>query len=124
MSLLEEKSLVIMTQDIVDEIAAASSFALDKLYLDERYVYLVDKNGNPTPFLGFIDPYAKPEEGEEGTEDVETEIIPPRTENCVTCPIHTQEAWEEYRAQNPWVDNPNYEEPEEKPWWDILPDLF
>ena len=127
MSLMEQKALVIMTQAQVDELAAATGFKLDKKYLDERYVYLVDAYGNPTPFLGFIDPYAKKDEDAENNpeEDPNLGMTQGRTENCVTCPLHTQEAWEDYRAQNPWVDYPNYgQQEEEKPWWEILPDLF
>ena len=105
MAKLEERALVKMTQEMIEEIFAASEFDLDELYLQNEYVYKVDEFGQPSPFYGFA-----------------ADINVGLEDNCVRCHVHTHEAWEAYRAQNPWVDNPSYSDPQEpeRPWWDIF----
>ena len=48
-----QRSLVKMTQSKVDEIIKASGVGLWNSCSNERYIYLVDKQGNPVPFYGF-----------------------------------------------------------------------
>ena len=87
MTRMEKAALVILTQEEVDELAKAGEFQLQEMYLDNRYVYLVDEFGQPLPFYGFA-------------QDINEGLM----DNCVGCHIHTQEAWEDYYRENPWVD--------------------
>ena len=93
MARLENKALVKMTKEEIEELLAAEEFKLQEKYLDNGYVYLVDEFGEPTPFYGF-------------KEDINEGLM----DNCVGCHIHTEETWEDYRIQNPWVDDPFYQE--------------
>ncbi len=97
LTLMKEQALVKLTQAQIDELLAAEKYDLNKSYLDDKYVYLVDEFGNPIPFTGF--------KGEINLES---------TDNCVGCHVHTKEAWEAYLAEHPWADNPYYDD-----IWDI-----
>ena len=120
---LEERALVKMTRKMIDELAMAKKVNLQKIYLENYYIYQVDELGNPEPFEGI--------EGEltqGGTVTV--------TEPCIKCTKHTKEMWEEYKKENPWVDNPTVIEPgnqqpaepeqpsdqeeEKENWWDKI----
>ena len=113
---LEQRALVKLTQQTIDELAAAKKFNLQKIYLQNNYVYQVDENGEPTAFHGI--------EGDLTDNDT----------CCLQCTVHTKEKWEKYKEENPWVDNPNINIPEtenpgdnENPgdenggnWWDDI----
>lgn len=113
---LEQCSLVKMTQEEIDELAMAIKFNLRSDYYKDIYVYQVDEFGEPVPFHGF--------EGKLG-EDV--------TDPCIMGTGHTQQMWEDYKADNPWIDNPNINKPgneppqdeggednNDEPWWEQI----
>ena len=117
---LEERSLVKMTQTMIDELALASKYGLTSVYRQNNYIYQVDGSGKPVPFHG-----------------INGDINQGLTDSCVTCKVHTKQSWEQYKAENPWIDNPNIETPDngstedtgdtgnnadtgEDNWWDNL----
>ncbi len=81
-------NLVYTTQDRLDKLLAVEGKGLMASYLRDDYVYLVDKYGNDVPFFGihgninagFAEPY-----------------------KC--CTYHTQEMWEQYKLDHPWVQD-------------------
>ncbi len=89
---LEKKSLVKMTREEIDELLKAEKFKLIDQYLRDDYVYLIEKNGKDGVWKGFHDEINK---------DVEAPYM--------VCPMHTQQAWEDYQAEN----TPEVTEPEE-----------
>jgi penicillin-binding protein 1A len=108
---LEQRSLVKITQSLIDELALAEEFGLKDAYLKDNYIYQVDDSGNPVPFHG-----------------IHGDLNLEGTDSCVICPVHTQESWEQYKAEHPWIDNPNIQEPDnndtgdtgEDNWWEDL----
>lgn len=116
----EQASLVKMTQSRVDEINAVKNKGLVYYFSYNKYVYLVDNQGNPMDFHGF-------------SNNINVGISSP----CLLCTSHTQESWEQFVEENPWVENgvvppipdpdPNPEpepepEPEPDPDPGIVPD--
>ena len=115
---LGQCSLVKMTREEIDELAMAKKFNLRSYFTKDLYIYQVSKQGEPEPFRG-ID--------ENLGEDV--------TSPCVEATGHTQKMWEDYKEENPWIDNPNINKPgdeppadegggdnNDEPWWeDIFP---
>ena len=94
--LLEERGLVKMTRSLIDELKRAEEFGLSSKYLDDCYIYQVNKKGEPVEFQGIFG-------------DLNTGGEP-----CKTCTVHTQQSWEQYKAENPWIDNiPAPEQPTE-----------
>jgi penicillin-binding protein 1A len=85
-----QKSLVKLTQARIDRLMLAKTKGLSAEYTKNNYVYLVDENGNPIPFFG-MDPKKPINEGLEVPYQV--------------CTKHTQEAWEQYVAEHPWLDD-------------------
>ena len=79
---IEEKALVKMTEDELEEILKAKKYRLDENFLRNDYIYLVDDNGNPKNFKGL--------EGD-ANENVDAPYV--------VCPMHTQQAWEAYQQQ-------------------------
>ena len=102
---VEEKSLVKLTQEQINEILKAERYKLDKMYLEDNYVYLVKKNGNDDVFKGFHG-------------DLKQEEDAP----YVICPIHTQKAWEEYQKQQEAEQQPT--EPDVPSLPDIWDQIF
>ncbi len=84
---LEQTALVTMTQEQIDSLRLAGECGLVSHYLQDEYIYQVDDNGDPVSFHG---------------------IYGDRTGTgpCVSCTVHTKEAWEEYVQENPWVQDP------------------
>ena len=87
---ITKSSLLRMTEEQLKDILKASEHRLDKNYVRNDYVYLVNKNGNDVPFKGIKD---------KCNEDVEAPYL--------VCPVHTQKAWEEYQQTLPPVVDPN-----------------
>ena len=94
--LLEKKALVKMTQATIDSLVKAGKVGLLEQYLTDDYVYLVDNAGNGVPFFGMHN-------------DLDNPLDTP----YVSCTIHTQEAWEQYVADNPWLGGDEPEDPTE-----------
>ncbi len=84
--------LLKLTQQEVDERIKAGKYGLKKEYLNSKYVYLVDGAGEPAGFKGFSG---------------ELDGSGP----CISCTKHTKESWEQFKAQNPWVDKPEVQDP-------------
>jgi penicillin-binding protein 1A len=84
---LSNTGLLKLTQDEVDERIKAGKHGLKKEYINSKYVYLVNGAGEPIGFKGFSD---------------ELDGSSP----CISCTKHTQKDWEQYKAENPWVDVP------------------
>lgn len=80
-AVIEEKALVKMTQDELDEIKKASSYNLSKNYLQDNYIYLVNSNGSDAVFTGIYG-------------NLKQSVSAP----YMVCPVHTKEAWEAYEA--------------------------
>ncbi len=86
-SLLSEKySLVKLTQSRMDDLYALRNYKLVANYLRDDYVYLVDNYGNDLPYHGF-------------SGNVNHTVTMPY--EC--CQIHTRDAWEKLKEDNPWV---------------------
>ncbi len=112
---LSERSLVKMTQSQINELEKAEEFGLQSKYLRDDYIYQVDGSGNPTAFHG-----------------IHGDINTGSSDPCITCKVHTKEKWEQFKAENPWVDGtytPPVTDPAEDgngqnddPWWNFLND--
>ena len=90
---LEERSLVKMTKDQIDELAKAKRVGLTADYTKDNYIYQVDEHGQPTAFKGISGTLTRNEAP------------------CVQATGHTEQQWEDYREENPWIDNPNINKP-------------
>jgi penicillin-binding protein 1A len=93
---LEQRALVKMTQAMIDELALAEEFNLLSVYLQDNYIYQVDDAGLSVPFHG-----------------IHGDINLEGTDSCLTCTVHTQESWEQYKAEHPWLDNPGIQDPDQ-----------
>ena len=91
---LEQRSLVKMTRAQIDELAKAKKVGLTSNYTKDNYIYQVDKNGEPEAFKGIDGKLTNKDE------------LP-----CIQATGHTEEEWEDYRSENPWIDNPNINKP-------------
>lgn len=89
---LSQTSLVKLTASQIEEIRKASGYGLTSTYKTDTYIYQVDGSGNPVGFKGL-------------NGDLSGE------EPCITCTKHTKAAWEQYKSENPWIDNPGTTEP-------------
>ncbi len=86
---IEKKSLVKMTQSVMDSINRAARYNLEAPYRMNEYVYLVSGDGKDASFKGF---------GYDINQNVEAPYL--------VCTTHTQQAWESYQkehAQEPTV---------------------
>lgn len=81
---IEKKSLVKMTQAVMDEINKAARYNLDSAYRMNEYVYLVSGDGKDASFKGF---------GYDINQGVDAPYI--------VCTTHTQQSWEAYQATIP-----------------------
>ena len=81
---IEKKSLVKMTQAVMDEINKAARYNLGSAYRMNEYVYLVTGDGKDASFKGF---------GYDINQGVEAPYI--------VCTTHTQKSWEAYQATIP-----------------------
>ena len=81
---IEKKSLVKLTQSVIDEINRAARYNLRAAYRLDSYVYLVGADGKDASFKGF---------GYDANQDVDAPYI--------VCTKHTQKTWETYQAEHP-----------------------
>lgn len=79
---IEEHSLVKMTQSTLDEIRQAGSVGLSSAYLRNEYIYLINSDGSDASFKGI-------------NGGINQGIDAP----YLVCPVHTQEAWEQYEKE-------------------------
>ena len=92
---IDERALLKMTPSDIDQIKEASTAGLASDFRDDRYVYYVSEDGKPLDWHGF---------GGKANKKVDAPYI--------VCPVHTQEAWEEYEASQ--ATEPPTEEPVEE----------
>ena len=101
---IEEKSLVKLTQEQINEMLKAERYNLKEMYLQDNYVYMVKQDGSDEIFKGF--------KGNLKQEEQAPYLI---------CAEHTRQSWEEYeklqQEQEPT-------EPSEPSLPDIIDQLF
>lgn len=93
---LEDKALVRISMETFEELKKASKNGLVDAYVRDDYIYLVDEDGNDAAFKGFKNNLNKEED-----------------HPYMVCPIHTQQAWEEYLANKEQPVDPPVTEPTE-----------
>ncbi len=76
------KSLVMMTQEEINELIACTGKGLQAMYTADNYIYFVDSTGLPLPFYGM-----------KGT------INAGLQEPCQVCTKHNKAAWDAYISQ-------------------------
>ncbi len=81
---LEQKALVKMTRDDVEEIQKAKSYRLGSQYYRDDYVYLINDDGTDGNWKGFSGSANK-------------NVSAP----YVVCTLHTKAAWDAHQAANP-----------------------
>ncbi len=81
---IEKKSLVKMTQSVMDEINKAVRYNLRPAYYMDSYVYLVTGDGKDASFKGF-------------NYNINQNVEAP----YLVCTTHTKESWETYQKENP-----------------------
>lgn len=79
-AVIQNRSLVKLTQAEVDEIKAALNVGLESIYGNDGYVFLVDYSGNPMVWRGFY-----------GNVNNDQPYL--------MCPLHTREAWENFAPE-------------------------
>ncbi len=84
---LDSVSLVKMTQSRIDRLVELEGHGLMWYYLRSDYIYLVDDMGNPLPYHGM-----------HGNLNTDSNLP------YLSCKLHTEAAWESYKAGHPWVD--------------------
>ena len=102
---VKQASLVKMTQSRVDELYEVMKRGFLEYYFTyNKYVYLVDEAGNPMDFHGFYN-------------TINIGISSP----CLLCTTHTQESWEAFVRDNPWLEDIGSSEENQQPQ-DPIPD--
>lgn len=81
---IKKKSLVKLTQSVMDEINRAARYNLRSAYYMDEYVYLVNNDGKDAVFKGF-------------DYDINQKTDAP----YIVCSAHTKEAWETYQKEHP-----------------------
>ena len=79
-----QQGLVKLTQKEINEIYAARGYNLNKLYLKDNYVYLVNSNGTDGVWKGFYG-------------NLKRTVDAPYQ----TCTVHTAASWDAYQQANP-----------------------
>ena len=85
LAVVEKKSLVVMIPEDIEELRKAEKAGLLAEYKMDNYIYLLNKDGTPGVFKGLMQNTLK-----EVNKDVNAPYL--------VCPVHTQQAWEEYVA--------------------------
>ena len=88
---IQNRSLVKMTPEEVEEIKKAMNSGLLESFYNDSYVYFVDNQGNPLPWHGFRD-------------NRNLDLSVP----YLTCPLHTQAAWDEFQNGYHQENDGNY----------------
>ena len=79
---IEKRSLVKMTQERMEEFKAAKNYTLQNKYLQDNYIYLINRDGSDANFTGFYG-------------NVNKNVKAP----YLICPVHTEEAWKKFQAE-------------------------
>ena len=87
---IEKKSLVKITQSVIDKLKKASHYNLGAAYLMDEYVYLVGSDGSDASFKGING-------GVNGSVEAPYQV----------CTTHTKQSWEAYQAANPPATEPS-----------------
>ena len=96
-AVVERHSLVKRTQEEIDYLNKAVPYDLWQELCSNKYVYLVDAQGNPAAFKGFLTGFVK--DPLTGAITVPGYIpYPDNTTPCFYCAEHTKEAWDAYVA--------------------------
>ena len=85
---LQDQSLVRMTQKEMEKLLALRYKGIHSDYMRNNFIYLINEDGTDADYFGFV--YAV----NEGLH------VPYKL-----CAVHTKEAWEQYKAENPWIDD-------------------
>ncbi len=85
-AILSKKGLVKMTQSDIDELLRAEPYKLLRDYLRNDYVYYINPDGSDGWFRG-----------------IKNNLSQSVTAPYKVCPVHTQQAWEQYAALHPGV---------------------
>lgn len=102
LAVIEKKSLVVMVPDDIEELRKAEKAGLLAEYKTNNYIYLLNKNGKPGIFKGL---------SEDPLKQINKDIEAP----YLVCPMHTQQAWEEYLAAKAPTTDPLPEDPTTEP---------
>ena len=90
---IEERGLLKMTQEEIDELLKAKPYNLEDEYLIDDYIYLINRNGTPGDFTGLRDNINKDKNGK-------SLGVPYKV-----CTVHTKEAFEKLQeTTKPSVD--------------------
>ena len=85
--ILSDRSLVKRTQAEVEELYLALESGLKDMYLRDDYIYLVNSRGEAVPFYG-----------------IKGDLTNPAGTPYISCQYHTQEKWDAYVAEHPWIE--------------------
>ena len=96
--ILKETSLVKRTQAEVEELYDAIDSGLKALYLRDDYIYLVNSRGEDLPFYG-----------------ISGNVTNTAGTPYISCSYHTQEMWQKYVAEHPWIEGGSTEPTEPAP---------
>ena len=92
---IEERGLLKMTQEEINELLKAKPHNLQEEYLNDDYIYLVNRNGTPGNFTGLKGDINKDKNGKSLN-------VPYKV-----CQVHTKEAWEKYQEETKPTEDPN-----------------
>ncbi|MDD6678248.1 MAG: transglycosylase domain-containing protein [Firmicutes bacterium] len=101
---IEKRSLVKMTQERMEEFKAAKNYTLQNKYLQDNYIYLINRDGSDANFTGF-----------DG--NVNKNVKAP----YLICPVHTEEAWKKFQAEQE-ATKPTETEPTTDPTAPTVPE--
>ncbi len=95
-SAVSQGSLVKMTQSEIDALNKAIPYNVWPEFSNNGYVYQVDGSGNPVPFNGFVTGYKFSSSKNPVLTNPGSPSLPDNTLPYLSCPTHTQAAWEAY----------------------------
>ena len=87
--IIEEKSLVKLTQEEIDEIYKAGQHGLVAQYTNNNWIYLINEDGSDGVFRGLNGRLMQEEDAP-----------------YLICPVHTERMWEEYQQNAPTEPEP------------------
>ncbi len=86
-AIIQDKVLVKISQERLEEMLLANGKGLTSMFTRDDYIYLVDAAGRPAAFFGIKG-------------DINEGLNVPYK----VCTVHTQESWETYKQNHPWID--------------------